>query len=356
MKRAAKGILLGVAITVGTLCLLEGCASALLFVRDYRSASAPKDLIRPHTTHDSLLGWVNRPSFASPNEYGKGIGLTTTALGFRGNGTADSVPGRAGEGVVCSGDSYTLGYGVSDEHTWCAMLESALPKLRTYNMGQSDYGLDQSALWYERDGHRVPHTMQLLGITNAQLERMTTSSNAGRFKPMLSLERGGVVVHDVPVPEQTTNALRDASRDRAKYHLRSVQAFTQLTGVDGRVSAAKRVDEQWPLVEKVLDDLAAANAAHGSRLVVAYLPVKRDLRPRSPEDRRRKLASYARRRGITFIDLTQPMRAMRPDSLDLSFISRVPRGAAPGVTDQYSNLGNAWIARALAARLSTESP
>ncbi|MEO8562550.1 MAG: hypothetical protein ABI601_10775 [bacterium] len=354
MKRAAIGLLLGVVIIVATLCLLEGGASALLFVRDYRSASAPRGVIRPHTTHDTLLGWVNRPGFASPDEYGKGIGLSTTALGFRGTGAADSVGAPRAEGVVCSGDSYTLGYGVSDERTWCAMLASVLPTLRTYNMGQADYGLDQSALWYERDGHRVAHRVQLFGITNAQLERMTTSSNAGRFKPMLSLEGGRIVAHDVPVPEQTIDALRDATRGRAKYHLRSVEAFMQLTGVDGRAEAAKRIDAQWPLVEKVLDDLAAANAANGSRLVLAYLPVKRDLRPKSPEERRKKLAAYAQRRGITLIDLTSPMRAMRPDSLDLSFISRVPRGAAPGITDQYSNLGNAWVARALAARLPAE--
>jgi hypothetical protein len=173
---------------------------------------------------------------------------------------------------------------------------------------------------------------------------------------MLSLEGGKVVTHGVPVPEQTTDALRKASRERVKYGLRGVQAFIQLTGVDGRARAAKRIDEQWALVEKVLDDLSAANASHGSRLVLAYLPARRDLRPSSVDERRQKLASYAQRRGIAFIDLTPAMRAMRPDSLDLSFISREPRGAAPGVTNQYSDLGHAWIARALAGRLPRETP
>jgi hypothetical protein len=141
-----------------------------------------------------------------------------------------------------------------------------------------------------------------------------------------------------------------------KYDLGAVQAFMNITGVDGRAKAARRIDEEWPLVEKALDELAAANASHGSRLVLAYLPVKRDLRPSAIDERRKKLASYAQQRGITLIDLTTAMRAMRPDSVDLSFISRVPRGAAPGVANQYSNLGHAWVARMLAPRLSAAAP
>jgi hypothetical protein len=356
MKRAVVGLVGGVAIVIATLCVMEGAASALLFVRDYRGATAPQGVIRPHTVHDSLLGWVNRPAFSSSDEYGTGIGLATTPLGFRANGAADSASAAPKEGVVCSGDSFTLGYGVSDEHAWCAQLAKSRPGLRTYNMGQAGYGLDQSALWYQRDGARVAHTMQILGITNGQLERMATQKDAGRFKPALAIEAGKVVVRGVPVPEQTSDALRAARRERMKYDLRTVQAFSWLTGGDGRAAAARRIDERWPLVERVLDDLADANVSRGSRLVLAYLPAKRELGPGSPDARRRKLASYAQRRGITFIDLTPLMRAVRPDSIDLSYISRVPRAAAPGVADHYSNLGNAWVAHTLAERLFPPRP
>jgi len=355
MKRVLAGTVVSLAIVIATLCLLEGAASALLFVRDYRNASPPSGLIRPHTTHDSLLGWVNRPGFSSPDEYGKDIGLTTTALGFRATGTADSVSAQEGQGLVCSGDSYTLGYGVSDDHTWCALL-GIYTKRRAFNMGQADYGLDQSALWYERDARRAPHQVQILGVTDAQLERMASSSPGGRFKPELALDGSKVVTHGVPVPAQTATAMRDAVRARMKYDLRAVQAFVRITGVDGRATQAKRIDERWPLVEKVLDDLAAANASNGSRLVLAYLPSKRDLRPSSPDERRKKLAAYAQRRGTTFVDLTSAMRALRPDSIDLSFISRVPASAAPGTTNQYSDLGHAWIARTLAEKLAPPAP
>jgi hypothetical protein len=355
MKRLLTGLLLGIAITIGTLCVLEGSASALLFLKDYRNAGASKALIRPHTVHDTLLGWTNRPDFSSPNEYGNGIALTTTSLGFRDDGM-HAPPSAPGAGLVCSGDSYTLGSGVSDDHTWCAMLGRTLSDVHTYNIGQAEYGLDQSVLRYQRDAARVKHAMMILGITNSQLERMTSANNAGRLKPNLALEGGKLVTRSVPVPETTTETLRHASRERVKYDLRAVQAFVEITGVDGRARAARRIDEEWPLVEKALDELAATNASHGSRLVLAYLPVKRDLRPGPIDERRKKLASYAKRRGLLLIDLTTAMRAMRPDSVDLSFISRVPRGAAPGVANQYSNLGHAWIARMLAPRLFPAAP
>ena len=353
MKRAIIGLLTGLAITVATLCAMEGFASALLFVRDYRHPSAARVVIRPHVEHDTLLGWSNRPSFSSPNEYGAGVALTTTSLGFRSTGASDSAAASARQGLICSGDAYTLGYGVSDEHTWCALLAKSLasPGLRTYNMGEIDFGLDQSALWYERDGHRVPHQIEVLGVTDAALERMPTSSHDGRFKPMLTVSLGKLELHGVPVPQQTASALQEAARERAKYNLRVVQAYMQFTGKDPRARASHRIDARWSLVVAVLDSLAATNTANGSRLVLAYLPMKREVRSKATEQRREKLASYAQRRGITYIDLLPPLRAMRPDSLDLAFISHVPSGAAPGALNFYSDLGNAWVAREISAAL-----
>jgi hypothetical protein len=218
-------------------------------------------------------------------------------------------------------------------------------------MGQADYGLDQSILRYQRDGARVSHQTQVLAITNAQLERMTTTSVGGRFKPMLAVEGRTLVQRNVPVPETTLEALSAASRKRVKYDLRAVQAFMYVTGVDSEARVAKRVDGEWTLVEQVLDDLALEHKTRRTRLVLTYLPVKRDLKPGHIDERREKLRAYAQRRGIEFLDLTMPMRAMRPDSLDLAFISRVPRGAAPGVQNQYSNLGHAWVAQKIVQQL-----
>jgi hypothetical protein len=354
VQRVLLGAAMGLAISIGTIVMLEGAASEWLFVRDYRAATAPRSLIRPHTTHDTLLGWVNKPSFSSPDEYGKGIALTTTAQGFRATSATDTTLATGRSGLVCSGDSYTLGYGVADDHAWCALLRG-LAGLRTFNMGQIDYGLDQTFLAYRRDGARVSHQVQLLGITNGQLERLTTANNGGRFKPTLAVEGDALVAKNVPVRAQTSDALRRAVASHAKDELRIVQLMRRIPGMDGRVKDARRIDGQWPLVEKVLDELSEASKQCGARLVVAYLPTKRDLRPSYIDDRRSRLAVYLQRHGTTFVDLTPAMRSMRRDSLDLAFISRVPRGAAPGVANQYSNLGNMWVAHMLSGYFSARA-
>ena len=351
VKRILFGLVIGVAISLATLVLLEGTASDFLFVRDYRAAAPSKALIRPHTMNDTLLGWANRPSFSSPDEYGKGIALSTTAEGFRANRSIDSTRAGAQMRVVCSGDSYTLGYGVSDEHSWCALLARDNVGVQTFNMGQADYGLDQTYLAFRRDGARTSHNIEILGLTNGQLERLTTANNAGRFKPTLALDGDTLVARNVPVRAQTSVALRRAAAAHAKDELRVVQLMRKIPGMDARAKEARRIDEQWPLVEKVLDALDAENKRHGSRLVVAYLPTKRDIKPSYIDERRKRLADYSHRHGTDFVDLTPAMRGLRKDSLDLAFISRVPRGAAPGVATQYSNLGNLWVARMLSSYL-----
>ena len=95
------------------------------------------------------------------------------------------------------------------------------------------------------------------------------------------------------------------------------------------------------------------HAKRGSRLVIAYLPTKRDMQPGVHDEWRRRIGDYARTHGVRFFDLTPGMRAMRPDSLDLVWITRVPVGSPTGVPGHYTNLGHLWVARVLADSLAT---
>ena len=123
LRRWIGGALAGIAITIATVLMLEGAASATLFVRDYYAATGPTTEIRPHTEHDTLLGWVNRISSSVPNEFGRGIDFNTTPERFRGRGALTALPPGHSR-LVCSGDSFTMGSGVGDDDTWtgCATL------------------------------------------------------------------------------------------------------------------------------------------------------------------------------------------------------------------------------------------
>jgi len=116
--------------------LAEGFASVIKAVRagGWRSFAE-----RKHAEFDDVLGWVNQQSIDVPDLYDPGLGLSTNSRRFRGRReTDDRIP--AGKiRIVCSGDSYTLGYGVSDAHTYPQKLESLDPRLEVVNMGQGGY-------------------------------------------------------------------------------------------------------------------------------------------------------------------------------------------------------------------------
>ena len=347
--RALREVALWTAISLGTLLFLEGAASALMLVRDRRNLSVPERLVRPRTVPDTLLGWRNEPGYAKADEYGKDLPLHTTADGMRVTPPGDST---ARAGIVCSGDSFTFGPGVADDRTWCALLAAAVPGARTFNMGQELYGLDQSHLWYRRDGVRQPHQVQILALTNPSLERATSPDDAGWFEPRLALEGNRLVTRDVPVPAQTRDALARAAFGRSVDQLRIVEAAHRLPSLDPAQRRAARVDAQRPLIEAVLRELAALHRTRGTRLVVAYLPTSQDVRSDRLDARRRWLAETAQRQGIPFVDLTPTFRALRRDSLDLAFISRTSPVVVPRAAGQYSALGHVLVARALAPALA----
>ena len=73
---------------------------------------------RRHTEYDAELGWVSVPGHAVPDIYGPGRSITINRQSFR---NKREFPERAPAGklrVICSGDSFTLGYGVDDDATW----------------------------------------------------------------------------------------------------------------------------------------------------------------------------------------------------------------------------------------------
>jgi hypothetical protein len=354
-KRSFKSILgglaLGLLIVVLTLFFLEGSASFLLLAKDVRSARAPA-VVRPHVEYDTLLGWVNRKSFVDAAEFGAGLPLTTNAQRFRGTSDLDSTV-AAKHHVMCSGDSFTLGYGVGDGHDWCTLLGTLLPGLTTSNMGQSAYGLDQTYLWYKRDGLRYPHEIHILALTDDQFDRSATANFTGFAKPLFEVVDGKLVARNVPVPLQAREELRRTFAMRRIEDLRIVQAIRTMPAFDSRRKAMRDADTRWPLFEKIFAEMSSDDKRAGTRLIIVYLPTMRDVQPAARTEWHQRVAAIARQNGAWFIDFAPALRAMRRDSVDHAFIGRVPAKSAPGVPGHYSNLGNLWVARMLADSLAT---
>ncbi|MFZ0311801.1 MAG: hypothetical protein WAL85_03755 [Candidatus Korobacteraceae bacterium] len=353
LARTLAFALYNIAAVVILLLLFEGLAS---FYYAFRAAFASPPVAESlYTEYDRDLGWVNLPNVFLPNLYGPGKFLRTNSQRFR--NAADftkNVPAGKTR-IICSGDSFTLGYGVDNDHTWPQLLASEAPNLETVNMGQGGYGADQAYLWYKRDGAALDHNIQILAIISPDVYRMQHASFNGYGKPVLAVENDRVVATNVPVPRtmevwsprlvRTENALSNLS---ITHLLRRVLRL-DLAAAAVTPSKERNQETAWVLAH-MLDDLRETNQASGSVLVLAYLPTREELGEGAGASWRTFLAEYARQHGVLYLDFLDDFRRLPPGQLDKLFIAQ---GAVdfPGAAGHYTEAGNAFVADLMYRRM-----
>ena len=371
LRPRLRRVVLGLLISLGTLALLEGAASLIVFAWDLARHAEPPFPERVHTVYDPLLGWVNSKGLQAPDLYGPGRSFTSNSLGLRGAREYVRAVPQGKRRAICSGDSFTLGYGVGDEHAWPRLLELRDPALEAVNMGQGGYGLDQSYLWYLRDGRELEHDLQLLAFIADDFERMRAPRFRGYGKPMLVLAEDvdrraegdpageGLATVGVPVPASSfRHPWLTQNRDLIS-RLRTLQllgrARRKLSG-DATVSGVLAQETAQEIAARLFLDLARVNAEKESRLVLVLLPNKDPLAP----DRLSRLAGWmqaaverARGQGVPFIDLSADFEALPAAERERLFI---PPGMIPlpGAAGHYSEAGNAFVADRLRAILAQQ--
>ena len=342
-----------VGLPILVLLQIEGASSFVLFARDL-SRPVVDVLPAAHTDYDTLLGWVNRRGFFDRDLYGHGIYFRTNAQGFRNDHdfTTAVPPGRVR--LICSGDSFALGYDVDNEHAWCAVLERKHPRLETVNMGQGGYGVDQVYLWYKRDGQALDHDLQVFAVIRDDFRRMqlrTFPSGGGEYpKPVLTLEGDSLRVGNVPVPRWSYRTPRLVSflhqKRPALAQLRVAQLAERLHtrfARDRWPGAAVADSITWQVADRVFADLTSVNRAKGSILVVLLLPTQGDWSDSASDRWRRWLRLAGVQRGFVFVDLIEDFRAMPRDSI-ASLFYKAPPVRTGGASGHYGELGNEWVA------------
>jgi len=111
-----------------------------------------------------------------------------------------------------------------------------------------------------------------------------------------------------------------------------------------------------PVVEQMVANLQAVHQAAGTRMLVVYLPMQREIADSTGDERRTWLAGAAKRHGVAFVDLTPTLRAMGRDSSDVAYFARWSPVQPPGATAQKTPAGHAWVARTLAAHVAALIP
>jgi len=351
--RIARLAAANVAILVLLFVLLEGISSFLLLGRDVSATRLPAE--RRHTRHDSELGWVNRTNLFVPDMYGPGIALRTNAQGFRNDRDFEPAVPTGALRAICSGDSFTLGYGVGDSDTWCARLASKVPGLETVNMGQGGYGVDQAYLWYKRDAAPLEHDLHFFAVVSPDFQRMEGKEFMGYPKPSLDLIDGKLTVTNTPLKERSTWT---PWLSRARNHLSNLRVAQLVKRVRGGMKAPKdsaHREERDRKIEKIaraiFEDLRRLNVEKGSRLILVHLPTLRLLG--APDRWRAFLADVARDLEIGWIDVTGVFAALESEDQAKLFI---PQGALdyPGAAFHLNEEGNALAARVIAEALSKE--
>jgi hypothetical protein len=336
------------------LILIEGtCSIIYLLAKAWLAAGTTGER---HTRFDPELGWVSIPNLNLPDNYGPGIYLRTNSQGFRNDHDFSAREENGRRRIVCSGDSFTFGYGVDNDHTWCQLLQGLDPSLEAVNMGQGGYGIDQSYLWYRREGVNLQHSIHLFAFIALDFGRMASSSYLGAPKPQLVMRGGRLEVTRTPLPRPSPLAVARSKYEAPLQTLASVRLVTasvRRLGFFGTPEPSGTAADQ--VARGIFRDLSDLDRKRGSRLVLVFLPRQQDFECGQAEHWRQLVADTAAAARIHFFDLFEDFRRLDPTQVDRLFIqpgSRFPRETV----GHYSVAGNAWVAQEINERLKNLAP
>lgn len=349
------------AMTIGFV-LLEGLSSAVLSLQQLLAGRGGSLAERRYTGYDPELGWVSQPNVYIPDMFGKGVYLRTNSRGFR-NNEEFGVAAPAGKlRVVCSGDSFTFGYGVDNEHTWCELLTGIDPRIETINMGQGGYGIDQAFLWYRRDGARLKPAIHLFAFIGHDFERMRSSRFLQYGKPTLQVRGGELAVENVPVPSRLwfrppvrmIPVIRGLKSYELVMKMRGQGANERSAGgIAATAGAPETRDGHFvDMVLKVFSALQEMATSGAGQMVLVYLPGGSDCRGQRSggEDWWSAVMPKAAAAGLKVVDLTADCARLTAAEVDGLFLreGEVDYYEAGG---HYTVSGNAFIAGALYRQL-----
>jgi hypothetical protein len=306
-----------------TFVIIEGLASIAIMV--YKIHTRWYLTNRTHTQYDDTLGWVNLANIYIKNMYGPGIYFKSDGQGFRNNNEISQQNHGKKVRIICSGDSFTFGIGVDNDHTWCSQLASINQKLETINMGQEGYGIDQAYLWYKRDGSKLTPDIHIFAFITQDFYRMQQHNYFGYSKPILDLQDNVLVIHNVPVPQPSFYIWLDwldwLKKDNNKTRKIALNIFQDMDKIDKKGNGI---------------------------LLLVYLPTKTDYLEQESEPWRQFLHDWAAKQNLLFIDLIPEFRKLQPQTMEALFIKK----GFLGVAGHYTEAGNSYIAQVLSDKLS----
>jgi hypothetical protein len=344
--------------TLVLLFLIEGVASTIIAGTVAVNGLQRRDRSPSH--HDPDLGWVNKPDLFTADLYGPGMWARTNSQGFRNTeAISRTVPGGRVR-IICSGDSFTFGYGVSNDTTWCHELGELDSRIEPVNMGVNGYGIDQAYLRYLRDAKDIDHDVHLFSFIADDFARARDGSYRDAAKPRLALEGGRLSVVGVPVPEPSVEVrLWQTFRSFARQFRTTTLAqrfLPSLIRPTCQWNANRDDGEPDPVpgvAEKIFTSLRDKGAQRGSLLVLNYLPCADEYRAGQRSPWRLLAHEIATRQGIPIVDLVEDLDGLSSAETNRLYIGGLDPDTLLVGAGHYTVEGNRFFARALYRKLES---
>jgi hypothetical protein len=370
VKRLVIIIAANVLVLGFLLVLIEGAATYGLFLRDMHDVPKTKPHARQfYAKYDANLGWVNIPNTDLPNVYGPGGYVKINSQGFRSDHEIENAVPNGKRRIVCSGDSYTFGYGVDNAHSWCQLLATLEPRIEAVNMGGDGYGVDQAYLRYKRSAAAIDHQIHFFAFITDDFYRMLADSFLGYAKPRLEIEDGNIVVKNTPVPVTDSDAPYLAKFFEEAKSLRTFELIKRFRRkIDNSTAAqpsaaralsltqAERDQKARELLRHIFADLKIISQERYNRLVLVYLPTIWELENRpltgwSPyQEWIEFLTEESKKRDLPFINVFEKFESLDHAQMVAMFI---PQDKLPYPEGSFhlNERGNETVAKVIYDRV-----
>jgi hypothetical protein len=337
-RRIAFGLISMLAVPLLVLFLVEGGSSMLLFGKDLATALRNREPPKRWTTFDPQIGAVPRPHVDISDMWGPGIYFRTNSLGFRNTHEFTLRAPADRLRAICSGDSYTMGQGVTNDDAWCARLAAIDPRLETVNMGMSGYGFDNAYLRFRYQGRPLEYDVHLFAFITEDLYRMHGEYAWFWQRTLVQVQDGRLVV-----PEKLDCLPCQHAWARPVIvgmgRLRIAEAVDRIGTRLGLKRPVNRDSVLANLATHMIGDLAAMARASGGRLVLVHLPTVGDYGSDRALKWRQRLRALSGHHGVPYIDLFTDFQQLPSNVLAEFFLpAHIDRGR------HYTAAGHAWVA------------
>ena len=216
IRQFLKIALINIAVLLALLLTIEACVRVYFVVKHKTPPHADLSVERewnwvkarlqdgkvnfdPRFEYDETMGWKNA---ANINTVVKDQGnIRTNSQGMRNDGDFSLEPAPGRPRLMIVGDSYSFGFGVSNDETYAYELARMMPDWDVMNLAVSATGTDQHYLMYERQGEQFKPNIVLLGFYVLDYNRNTYSFR-DYAKPMYVPQAdGSLQLTHVPVPK-----------------------------------------------------------------------------------------------------------------------------------------------------------